>query len=175
MLSPDDPDARHIVTDIVATIAAESGFTTLMRIGESPIGPFTINDTYLHDPDLDYGQLLRAVTVLERAEPLALPISACALLLPDRDIAYIQHGAAPMTTLTVGPNPVDDPGTHQAVQAGLDALMQVIGDTQPAARPTGRPFPPTAAGRMPHTSPLHGPINGWSPPPAGPDRSGHHR
>jgi len=175
MLSPDDPDARHIVTGIVRTIAAETGFTTLMRIGESPIGPFTINDRFLHEPDLDYQLLLNAAAAAELVDPLGVPISACALVLPDRDIAYIKHGTAPMTTLTVGRNPVDDPYTRQSVQAGLEALMQAIGDTQPATRPIGRAFPPMTPGRMPNTSPRYGPAGGWSPPSSGPDRRGHHR
>ena len=102
-------------------------------------------------------------------------LAACALLLPDRDIAYLKHGTTPMTTLTIGRNPIDDPETHQGVQAGLDALMQAIGDTQPTTRPGGRPFPPTRPGRMPNTSARHGPL-GWTPPPSpGPDRPGPHR
>ena len=175
MLSPEDPDARHIVTGIVRVIAAQTGFTTLMRIGESPAGLFTINEPFLHGPDVDYRLLLHAAAAAELVEPLGLPTAACALLLPERDIAYIKHGTAPMTTLTVGRNPVDDPDIHQAVQSGLDALMLAIGDTQLATRPTGRPFPPTAPGCMPNTSSRYGPLNGWSPPPPGPDRRGPHR
>ena len=175
MLSPDDPDARHVVTDIVRTIAAETGFTTLMRIGESPVGPFTINDRFLHEPDLDFRLLLTTAAAAELVDPVGVPISACALVLPDRGIAYIKHGTAPMTTLTIGRNPIDDADTRQGVEAGLEALMHVLGHAQPPARPTGRPFPPAAPGRMPNTSARHGSLSGWTPPSAGPDRPAPHR
>lgn len=175
MLSPDDPDARHIITAIVRTIAAETGFTTLMRIGDSPIGPFTVNEQFLPDPDVDYQLLLHAAAAVELIDPTRMPIEACALLLPDRDIAYIKHGTTPMTTLTVGRNPIDDPHTHQAVASGLDALMQAIAGTQAPHRPTGRAFPNGPPGRMPNTSGRHNPLGGWSPPLSGPDRPGPHR
>jgi hypothetical protein len=176
MLSPDDPDARHIIAGIVRTIAAGTGFTTLMRIGDSPLGPFAITDSYVHQPDLDYAALLHAAAVVERARPLGVPIDACALVLPDRDIAYIKHGTASMTTLTVGRNPVDEPDTHQGVHAGLDVLMQAISDTQPTSRPHGRAFPPpTAPAPTPDASPGHGHASGWPPPPPSAERRGPHR
>jgi hypothetical protein len=174
MLSPDDPDARHLITAIVRTIAAETGFTTLMRIGDSRIGPFAVNQRFLHEPDVDYQLLLHAAAA-ELVDPTGVPISACALLLPDRDIAYIKHGTTPMTTLTVGRNPIDDPDTHQAAESGLDALMQAISDASPPNRPMGRAFPNLPSGRMPNTSGRHGHRNGWPPPSSGPGRRGPHR
>jgi len=176
MLSPDDPEARHIVDRLVRDVAAETGFTTLLRIGEAFGEPFAYGAHFIHEPGLDYGQLLQVLAGAERARPIGLPNAACALLLPDRDIAYVKHGTAPMTTLTIGRDPVDDPDTHQGVQAGLDALMRAIADTQPATRPAGRPFPPTPPGRMPNTSTRFNPRGGWTPPPSpGPDRPGPHR
>jgi hypothetical protein len=161
---------------MVRTIAAETGLTTLMRMGQTPIGPFAVTERFLHRPDLDYQSLLDAAAVAEVIHPLDLPVEACALVLPDRDIAYIKHGTAPMTTLTVGRNPVDDPDVRRGVQAGLDALMTAIGGTQPPARPTGRPFPPTTNGHMPNTATRFGQIGNWTPPPPpGPDRDGPHR
>jgi len=175
MLSPDDPDARFLVTAIVRDIAAGTGLTSIARIGENERGPFAVNIAYLHDPDLDYGRFLADITDDERRDPLSLPVSACALILPDRDIAYIKHGTAPMTTLTVGPNPKDDPDTHRTVDTGLTAFMELLTDTQPADRPAGRPFPSAAPGRVPNTSPHHRPINGWTPPQPGRDSRSPHR
>ena len=80
-----------------------------------------------------------------------------------------------MTTLTVGRAPIDDPHTHQTVQAGLDALMQAISAGTPPARPAGRPFPPTTPGRMPNSSTRHTPPDGWTPPATGQQRPGPHR
>jgi hypothetical protein len=175
VLSPVDPDARHIVTRIVRAIAAETGLTTLLRIGDSPFGPFAVMEQFLHQPDPDFGLLLNAAAAAESADPLGFPISACALLLPDRDLAYIKHGTAPMTTLTIGRNPIDDPDTHQGVEAGLEALTQAIGQTEPPTRPTGRPFPSATPDRPPNTSARFGPTSTWTPPPPGPDRPRPHR
>jgi hypothetical protein len=163
-LSFNDPQDRHSITNIVLSIAAQTGFTTLMRIGDSPLGPFTINDPYLHEPDLDLRLLLNDAIAAERANPLGIAISACALVLPDRDIAYIKHGPAPMTTLTIGRTPVDDPYTHHVVNAGLDALMHLHGNTHLPDRPVGRTFPPASPARMPDTSPRHHPTGDSSPP-----------
>ena len=176
MLSPNDPESRHIVEHIVRGIAVETGFTTLLRIGDAFGEPFAYAAHFIHEPGLDYGQFLQVLAETERAQPLGLPNAACALLLPDRDIAYVKHGTTAMTTLTIGRNPIDDPDTHHGVEAGLDALIQAIGDTQPPARPAGRPFPPATPGRMPNTSARHSPLGGWTPPASpGPDRPGPHR
>ncbi len=173
MLSPDDPDARYLVTAIVRAIAAATGLTTLARIGENPLGAFAISQAFLHEPDVDYRPLLLAVAAMELIDPTDVPISACALLLPDRDIAYIKHGANPMTTLTVGRNPVDDPDTRQGVGVGLDALMRAISGAPPPNRPMGRAFPTLPPGRMPNTSGRH--RDGWPPPPPGPAQPGPRR
>jgi hypothetical protein len=175
MLSPDDPDARQLVIDIVRTIAAETGFTSVVRIGDIGIGAIAVHQPILHEPDVDYQLLLHVAAAAELVDPTGVPISACALVLPDRDIAYIKHGTTPMTTLTVGRNPIDDPDTHHGVESGLDALMQAIGDTQPPNRSMGRAFPNVPPGRMPNTSGRHGNRNGWSPPSSGPGRRGPHR
>lgn len=174
MLSPDDPQARHLVTGVVRDIAAGTGFTTITRIGEVGGTNFSVNISFLPTATVDYGVLLHAITDLERETPTSLPVSACALILPERDVAYIKHGTAPMTTLTVGPNPHDDPDTHRVVEEGLAAYMQALLDAQPAHRPTGRPFR-TQPGPTPNTARPHRPLNGATFPHPDHDIKGPHR
>jgi hypothetical protein len=174
MLSPDDPAAREFVAGIVRDLATSARSTTITRIGDMRHVAYAVTNPVLHTPDLDYAELLAAYNREERRNPLSVPVSACALILPDRDVAYLKHGTEAMTVLSVGPNPRDDPDTHRAVEDGLTTLMQILLDTQPAQRPTGRPFP-TTPGRMPNTTSHLPHINGWRPPQPGRDASGPHR
>jgi hypothetical protein len=155
MLSPDNPHARYLISHLVRHIASDTGFTTLARIGEVADDLFALRDTYMHGPDIDYDELLAIATLLEPGQPTPGPVAACALVLPDGHIAYIKHATAPMSTLTVGPDPHDDPDTHRAADAGLTAVMHIHLDRQPTSRPTGRAFPTIRDGRMPNTSRRH--------------------
>lgn len=174
MLSVDDPAARDFVAGIVRDIAASARSTTITRIGGMRRVAYAVTNPVWHGSDLDYAELLAAYNREERRNPLSVPVSACALILPDRDVAYLKHGSEPMTVLPVGPDPRDDPDTHRAVEHGLTTLMQTLLDTQPTQRPTGRPFP-TAPGRMPNTTSHLPHINGWRPAQPGRDASGPHR
>jgi len=177
---PDSTELHHLAEQVVRLVAAGTGLTTIATVGVGADGIAVATKTGFspHNLDSSYERLLDTAARLERRHPGGVPAYACALILPEHDVAYLHHhetGTGLAQVLTVGRNPVDDPYTRQSVQAGLEALMQAIGDTQPATRPIGRAFPPMTPGRMPNTSPRYGPAGGWSPPSSGPDRRGHHR
>jgi hypothetical protein len=143
MISPTDPEFRRLAEEVVRHIARGTGFTTIALIGATGAMAFAVTESHLPTDitDPDYGRLLHTAADLERRFPTPLPVFACALVLPERDIAYLRDAStARASALTVGPHPYDDPDTRQTVEQGLAALMQAIVDTQPAHRPAGRPF-----------------------------------
>ena len=175
--SPTDPLSRLIVTDLVRLVAAGTGFTTIARFGEQD-GPVPVALTQQFPPrDIhdarhpDYRPLLHGAASQERRSPSQLCPWAVALILPERDIAYLRYGDEPLTVLTVGPHPHDDPATRAIVADGLDALMGALLDGQPSPRPHGRPFSASA----PHATPSLPHPPGW-PLEHGPgERHGPHR
>lgn len=177
MLSPHDPDDRQLVHGIVHEIGTEVGLTTLVRVGrDGPAGttPHAVISQYAYGPDINLDALLTASAMVEAHDHTHLDLSACALVLPDRDIAYVKHGDNDVTTLAIGPHPHDDPATHQVVAAGLSHLIDTLHAVAGAGQPRGRPFLTIAV--LPPDSGPHPPArNGWQQPTAGPDPHRPHR
>lgn len=142
----DGPQRPRYLEAVVRDIAAGTGFTTVGFIGETAEAAFAITCSFRPDQvgERDYGLVLHAAAEMERRHPTTNPISACCLVLPERDIAYLHDPQAnpPLRALTVGPNPYDDPETANEVRDGLADLMGAIQQAQRAARafqnrPTG--------------------------------------
>ena len=135
---------QRLAEHAVRHVAAGTGFTTIVTIGVSVDGVpvLTQNPFSARSLDASYGHLLDTAARVEREHPREAPAYACALVLPERDVAYLHYtdddGAAHV--LAVGRNPVNDPDTHAEVTAGLAAFLQAIQDTQPSHLPTGRAF-----------------------------------
>ena len=143
MLSPHDPDDRRLVRGIVQEIGADVGHTTLIRVGrDGPAGttPHVFINQYAYGPDINLAALLTASAIVEPHHRPDLNLSACALVLPDRDIAYIRHGDTDVTAVPVGPRPHDDPATRQVVATGLANVMDAIHQATETGRPNGKPF-----------------------------------
>jgi hypothetical protein len=146
MSRPPDSRELHAIAELVVRhIAGGTGFTTIATIGIGSDGIPVIGNIGFSPQHLgaSYEQLLDSYTRLEREYPRGAPAYACALILPERDVAYLhdhQTGDALAHVFTVGPNPVNDEATHQAVSRGLGALMRALADTQPPQHPTGRAF-----------------------------------
>jgi hypothetical protein len=148
MTQLDLADLRHLAEKIVREIAAGTGFTIVATIGMDADGSAVVTqDPYLpgniNEPN--YERLLYNHSDLLRRNPLRVPVDACALVLPELDVAYVHYrdaGPVPAQAFTVGRNPVNDDLTRAAVSRGLAAVMSAIADTQPPHRPTGRAFLP---------------------------------
>jgi hypothetical protein len=146
MTPPPDPHELHAIAELaVRHIAAGIGLTTIATIGIGSDGIPVIATTGVspHHLDATYEQLLGTYTRLQREYPRGAPAYTCALILPERDIVYLhdhQTSDTPAHIVTVGPHPVNDLPTHQAVTRGLRNLMRALADTQPPQHPTGRAF-----------------------------------
>jgi hypothetical protein len=143
--TPDPRELRHIAEQMVRHIAAGTGLTTIATIGLSVDGMPVATRTAFSARRLDasYEALLDVAARMQRHHPRGVPAYACALILPERDVAYLHHhdtGNALAQVLTIGRNPVHDPATQTGVSRGLAALMRALADTQPQHRPTGRAF-----------------------------------
>jgi hypothetical protein len=141
----DSQEPRRIAEQVVRHIAAGTGFTTIVTIGLGADGLPVITHTGFSPTSLDasYRRLLETATSLQRRHPRGAPAYACALVLPERDVAYLHHqqtGTGLAQVLTVGREPVNDPDTHAEVSHGLAELMRALEATQPPPRPTGRAF-----------------------------------
>ena len=169
---PGPDELRDIAEQVVRHIAAETGFTTIATIGMGADGtPVATRSSFSprHLAAL-YGDLLDVFTDRTRRHPPDVPAYACALILPERDIAYLHHHQTtgqPVQVLTVGRNPVQDPATRIEVSRGLAALMRALADTQPPHRPTGHAFLNRPGARAVLLPPI--------PPTVPPDQPGHHR
>jgi hypothetical protein len=173
MTSDPDPDElRHIAEQVVRHIATETGFTTIATIGVGADGmPIVTRSSFTaRHMAARYGDLLDVFADHTRRHPPGVPAYACALIAPERDIAYLHHdqaGAELAQVLTIGRSPDPDAATHIEVSRGLAALMAALTDTQPPHRPTGHAFlhrPDAQAVLLPPT-----------PPTLPPDQPGHHR
>ena len=138
-------ELHHLAEQAVRHIAAGTGFTTLATIGMGADGLAVVARSSFSPVDLKagYGRLLEAAARLQRRSPRGVPAYACALILPERDVAYLHHQGARnrlAQVLTVGRSPVSDTATHIEVSRGLASLMSALTDTQPPHRPTGQAF-----------------------------------
>jgi hypothetical protein len=177
-----DPDDRHNdAIAVVKHIAAGTGFDTIAKISANDlvVSATIVSLLPLDITQPDYGTLLRVTADLERRYPNPdSTVFACALILPERDIAYLHDSSTAQATdvaLTVGPNPHDDPATREAARTGLSSWMDAIRAAQQPQRPVGHPFlnhPRTPADRPP-TRPAQDYLN--SPRLNGNDHSGPHR
>jgi len=141
----DSEELHHIAEQVVRHIAAGTGFTTIATVGVGADGVAVATKTGFSPVDLgaSYGRLLDTAASLERRHPRGAPAYACALILPERDVAYLHHhqtGDGLAQVMIVGRSPVDDTSTHIEVSRGLATLMRALADTQPPHRPTGRAF-----------------------------------
>ena len=169
---PNPDELHHIAEQVVRHVAAETGFTTIATIGMGADGTPVATRSSFSPRHLAarYGDLLDVLADRTRRHPPGVPAYACALILPERDIAYLHHhppGRDLAQVLTVGRNPVQDPATRIEVSRGLAALMQALADTQPPHRPTGRAFLNRPSAQVVLLPPI--------PPTVPPDQPGHHR
>jgi len=143
--TPDTAELHDIAEQMVRHIAAGTGLTTVATVGMGADGIPVVARTGFspHSLDASYGRLLDALARMQRRDPRGVPADACALILPERDVAYLHYpgtGDGLAQVLVVGRNPVADPTTHLEVSRGLATLMQALTDTQPPHRPTGSAF-----------------------------------
>ena len=142
---PDSTELHHLAEQVVRLVAAGTGLTTIATVGVGADGIAVATKTGFspHNLDSTYERLLDTAARLERRHPRGVPAYACALILPERDVAYLHHhqtGNGLAQVMTVGRSPVDDTSTHIEVSRGLATLMRALADTQPPHRPTGRAF-----------------------------------
>ena len=140
-----DAELHHIAEQAVRHIAAGTGFTTIATIGMGADGVAVVSRTGFSPVQLNasYERLLNVAADLERRDPRGLPAYACALILPERDVAYLhqgQTGTGLAEVLTVGRSPFDEPVIRVEVSRGLAELMAALRETQPTNRPAGRAF-----------------------------------
>jgi hypothetical protein len=162
--TPDPDSARHeLAEQLVRNVAAGTGLTTIVTIGVSADGVPVVTQEGFSQRHLDasYEQLLVITAQLVRQHPRGIPTWACALILPERDVAYLHHhdtGTGLAQVLTVGRNPVDLPTTRLEVSRGLHLLMQTLADTQqrPAAASAFLADPTARIGLIPPAPPTPG-------------------
>jgi hypothetical protein len=178
-VSTHDPGpARHeLAEQLVRHVAAGTGLTTIVTIGVSADGvPIVTREGFSQRHlDASYEQLLVITAQLVRQHPRGIPTSACALILPERDVAYLYHddtGSGLAQVLTVGRNPVDLPTTRVEVSRGLHLLMQTLADTRqrPAAASAFLADPTACLGLIPPP-----PQQPGAPAPDRPEHRGPHR
>jgi hypothetical protein len=159
MTPPTDHDDPHsYAIALVHEIASSIGLTTIAKISENDEMVWATTESFLPRTidQANYGGLLHAAAELERRYPRPdNPVFACALVLPEHDIAYLHDATATGAaagTLSIGPNPHDNPDIREAVMDGLAALMQAVLDAQRPSRTSARAFanhPHTPASRPP--------------------------
>ena len=172
---PDPTASRELAEQVVRQLAAGTGLTTIVTIGMAADGIPVITREGFSPRDLDasYERLLVVTADLVRRSPRGIPTSACALILPERDVAYLHHhdtGTGLAQVLPVGRNPIDLPTTRAEVSRGLSTLMHALTDTQqrPAAASAFLAVPTARIGLIPFTRPA-------PPPPDGPEQRGPRR
>jgi hypothetical protein len=139
-------ELHTIARQVVRHIAAGTGFTSIITIRMGSDGMPVITNTGFSALRLDasYEKLLDTYTQqLEHVYPRGFPAYACALILPERDVADLhdhETGDSLAHVFTVGPNPFNVEATHSAVSGKLGTLMRALADTQPPQRATGRAF-----------------------------------
>ena len=172
--TPGAAQSRELAEELVRYVAARAVAPTIVTIGESADGiPVVTEEGFLaHRVGGSFEGVLVATAELIRQHPRGIPTSACALILPARDLAYLHHhdtAGGIADVVATGPDPVDLPTTRAEVSRGLATLMQALADTQqrpaaasafladPTARiglipPPTQPAPP-APGRPAHRGP----------------------
>lgn len=168
---------RELDERAVRHVAAGTGLTTIVTIGVGADAVPIISQERFAPQSLDasYERLLTVAADLARRHPRDLPAHACALILPERDVAYLHHhdtGTSPAQVLVVGRNPVDEPATRLQVSRGLATLMQALADTQPARPAAALAF---LAHPAAHLDLLPPPPPPPPPAPGRPERPGPHR
>jgi hypothetical protein len=171
---PDPAQQRELAEQVVQHIAAGTGLTTIVTIGVAADGIPVITREGFSPRHLDasYERLLVITADLVRRSPRGIPTSACALILPERDVAYLHHhdtGTGLAQVLPVGRNPIDLPTTRTEISRGLATLMRALADTQqrPAAASAFLADPTARIGLIPLTRPA-------PPPPGTPEQRGPH-
>jgi hypothetical protein len=173
--TPDPAQQRELAEQVVRQLAAGTGLTTIVTIGMAADGIPVITREGFSPRHLDasYERLLVVTADLVRRSPRGIPTSACALILPERDVAYLHHhdtGTGLAQVLPVGRNPIDLPTTRAEVSRGLSTLMHALTDTQqrPAAASAFLADPTARIGLIPLTRPA-------PPPPGSPEHRGPRR
>jgi hypothetical protein len=138
--TPEADHARELAEELVRYVAARAVAPTIVTIGESADGiPVVTEEGFVaHQVGGSFEGVLVATAELIRHHSRGIPTSACALILPARDLAYLHHHDTRDSVADVvatGPDPVDLPTTRAEVSRGLTTLMQALADTQqrPAA------------------------------------------
>jgi hypothetical protein len=96
--TPNRAQLRELAEQVVRHVAAGTGLTTIVTIGVSADGvPVVTIDRFTPQQlDASYERLLTTTADLVREHPSGTPASSCALILPDRDVAYL-HPTTPAT------------------------------------------------------------------------------
>lgn len=175
--TPNRTQLRELAEQVVRHVAAGTGLTTIVTIGISADGVpvVTIDRFGQQQLDASYERLLTTTADLVREHPSGTPASSCALILPDRDVAYLHHhdtGNRMSHVLAVGRNPIDLPTTGLEVSRGLAVLMQALTDTQPSRPAAATAFLANPTARIELLPP---PSRPTPPSPSGPEHRGTHR
>jgi hypothetical protein len=173
---PAPAQPHELAEQLVRYVAARAVAPTIVTIGASADGiPVVTEERFAtHHVGANFEGVLVAAAELVRQRPRGIPTSACALILPACDLAYLHHhdtagGAADV--LATGPHPVDLPTTRAEVSRGLATLMQALADTQhrPAAASAFLADPTARIGLIPPPTQPARPAPGW------PEHRGTHR
>ena len=173
--TPDPEPSRELAAQLVRYVAARAVEPTIVTIGESADGiPVVTEEGFAaHRVGGSFEGVLVDTADLVRRRPRGIPTSACALILPARDLAYLYHhdtGDGVADVVATGPDPVDLPTTRAEVSRGLATLMHALADTQqrPMVASAFLADPTARIGLIPPpTQPAH--------PPGSPDQRGPHR
>lgn len=174
--TPEAGHAREWAEELVRYMAARAVAPTIVTIGESADGiPVVTEEAFVaHRVGGSFEGVLVATAELIRQHPRGIPTSACALILPSRDLAYLHHhdtASGVADVVATGPHPVDLPTTRAEVSRGLHTLMQALADTQqrPAAASAFLAEPTARIGLIPP------PAQPATPGPGGTEQRGPHR
>jgi hypothetical protein len=175
--SASDPARSHkLAEDLVRYVAARAAEPTIVTVGESADGiPVVTEEGFAaHRVGGCFEGTLVATAELIRQRPRGIPISACALILPARDLAYLYHhddAAGVADVVATGPHPIDLPATRAEVSRGLATVMQALTDTRqrPAVASAFLADPTARIGLIPL------PAQPDTPAPGGPEQRGPHR
>jgi len=174
--TPEPARSHELAGELVRYVAARAVAPTIVTIGASADGiPVVTEEGFeAHRVGGSFEGVLLGTAELVRQRPRGIPTSACALILPARDLAYLHHhdtsdGVAEV--VATGSHPVDLPTTRAEVSRGLATLMRALADTQqrPAVASAFLADPTARIGLIPPTTHL-------SPPaPGRPEHRGPHR